>query len=124
MNMINFDDKKVLVWPSAADKGKGKEIIIGITREAYENTNCRKVVIEKILDRGKALKITITTSKIGGRHRHVTRHDPLFCASWMIRRANADGPGHRRTVWMGQAEGPTTSKSSDDHVPSNLDGQK
>jgi hypothetical protein len=22
MNIINFDDKKLLVWPSAADKGK------------------------------------------------------------------------------------------------------
>jgi hypothetical protein len=51
MNMINFDDKKVLVWPSVADKGT--EIIIGNTREAYENTNCRKVVTEKIPDRGR-----------------------------------------------------------------------
>jgi hypothetical protein len=31
INMINFEDKKVLVWPSTTDKGKGKEIIIGKT---------------------------------------------------------------------------------------------
>jgi hypothetical protein len=29
INMINFDGKKVLIIPSMADKGKGKEVIIG-----------------------------------------------------------------------------------------------
>jgi hypothetical protein len=29
MNMINFNNKKVLVWSNAADKSKDKEIIIG-----------------------------------------------------------------------------------------------
>ena len=29
INMINFDGKKVLIRPIAADKGKGKEVIIG-----------------------------------------------------------------------------------------------
>ena len=49
MNMINFDDKKVLVWPSTIDKDKGKKIVI-----ADENTknSCRKVVAEKTLDEG------------------------------------------------------------------------
>jgi hypothetical protein len=28
INIINFDGKKVLIWPSAADRGKGKEVII------------------------------------------------------------------------------------------------
>jgi hypothetical protein len=32
--MINFDDKKILVWPRATDKGKCKEDIIGNTRGA------------------------------------------------------------------------------------------
>jgi hypothetical protein len=44
MNMINFDYTKVLVRPSATDKGKGKEIIISDAREADENAkiSCRK----------------------------------------------------------------------------------
>jgi hypothetical protein len=29
INVIEFDGKKVLIGPSAADKGKGKEVIIG-----------------------------------------------------------------------------------------------
>jgi hypothetical protein len=46
INIINFDDKKFLVWSSAADMGKGKDIIIGDTREADENAkiSCKKVV--------------------------------------------------------------------------------
>jgi hypothetical protein len=28
INMINFDGKKVLIQPSAIDKGKGKEVMI------------------------------------------------------------------------------------------------
>ena len=66
--MINFDDKKVLVLPSAADKGKGKEIIIGDTREADEKTkiSCRKVVTEKTFDGRETLKIIITTSNTRG----------------------------------------------------------
>jgi hypothetical protein len=68
MNMINFDDRNVLVRPSVADKGKGKEIIIGDTREAVKNTKyyCRKVVIEESPDGGESLKITITTSNTRG----------------------------------------------------------
>jgi hypothetical protein len=44
VNMIDFDDKKVLVRPNATDKGKGKEIIIDDPREADEITkiSCRK----------------------------------------------------------------------------------
>jgi hypothetical protein len=29
INMIDFDGKKFLIWPSVADKGKGKKVIIG-----------------------------------------------------------------------------------------------
>jgi hypothetical protein len=36
--MINFEGKKVMVRPSATDKGKGKEVIIDDAREADENT--------------------------------------------------------------------------------------
>jgi hypothetical protein len=44
INMINFDNTKIQVRPSAADKGK--EVIIGNTREVVENikASCRKVV--------------------------------------------------------------------------------
>jgi hypothetical protein len=49
INVIDFDGKEVLVRPSAADKGKCKEVIIGDTRKADENNknSCRKVVAEK-----------------------------------------------------------------------------
>ena len=71
MNIIKFDDKKVLVRPSTADKGKDKEIIIGDAREANENVKipCRKVVTEKTPKGGETLRITITTSNTGGKRR-------------------------------------------------------
>jgi hypothetical protein len=37
MNMIDFEGKRVLIWPITADKGKGKEIIIGNAWEADKN---------------------------------------------------------------------------------------
>jgi hypothetical protein len=66
--MINFDEKKVLTRPSATDKGKGKEVIIGDARKADENNkkSCRKVVIERTPDGGETLKVTITTSVTPG----------------------------------------------------------
>jgi hypothetical protein len=50
------------------DKGKGKEIIVGDTQEANENTkiSCGKVMTEKTTDGGETLKITITTSNTRG----------------------------------------------------------
>jgi hypothetical protein len=68
MNMIDFEGKRVLIRPSTADKGKGKEIIIGNAREADENNkiSCRKVVAEKTPDGGETLKMTITASGTGG----------------------------------------------------------
>jgi hypothetical protein len=91
MNMINFDDKKVLVRPSAADKGKGKEIIIGNPREADENTkiSCRKVVAEKTPDGGETLKITIAASNAGGQAQTGSQARPPVLRI-------ADGPAHRR----------------------------
>jgi hypothetical protein len=48
MNVIDFEGKKVLIRPSTADKGKGKEVIIGNTWKADENNkiSCREVVAE------------------------------------------------------------------------------
>jgi hypothetical protein len=68
MNVIDFEDKKVLIRPSMADKGKGKEVIIGDVRKADQNNkiSCWKVVAEKASDGGETLKITITTSNTGG----------------------------------------------------------
>jgi hypothetical protein len=67
MNMTSFDDKKVLVRPNAANKGKGKVIIIDDPRETDENTriSCKKVVVEKTPEGGQTLKITITASNVG-----------------------------------------------------------
>jgi hypothetical protein len=99
INMINFDGKKVLVWPLAADKDKGKEIIIDDAREADENVkiSCRKVLTEKTMDGGEILKISITTSNAGGQARA-----PVLCTT----------------------DSPATPRSSDNHVPSNLDDHK
>jgi hypothetical protein len=68
MNMIDFEGKRILVRPNTADKGKGKEIIIGNAREADRNhkISCRKVVAEKTPDGRETLKVTITTSSDGG----------------------------------------------------------
>jgi hypothetical protein len=68
INIVDFDGKEVLIWPSVANKGKGKEVIIGNARKVDENNKnpCRKVVAERTPDRGETLKVTITTSNAGG----------------------------------------------------------
>jgi hypothetical protein len=68
VNVVDFEGNRVLIRPSTADKGKGKEIIIGNTREADGNNkiSCRKVVAEKNPDGGETVKVTITTSGTGG----------------------------------------------------------
>jgi hypothetical protein len=100
MNMISFDGKKVSILLSATDKGKGKEIIIGNPQEADEITKIsyRKVVVEKTLDGGETLKITISDSNVGGRRRQATKCSDLFCASRTVRHVGTDGPGPHRMV--------------------------
>jgi hypothetical protein len=68
VNVIDFEGKRVLIRPSTTNKGKGKEIIIGDTREANGSNkiSCRKVVAEKNPDGGETLKVTITTSSTRG----------------------------------------------------------
>jgi hypothetical protein len=126
INMIDFDGKKVLIRPSVADKGKGKEVIIGDVRNANENNknSCKKVVVEKILDGGETLKFTITTSNARSKRRHVTRCEYLFYTSRTVRRTDADGPGHRRTVRIIPADGPAMPRNHGDHIPSTHDDQK
>jgi hypothetical protein len=43
MNVIDFEGKKFLIWPSATNKGKGKEVFIGDAWKVDENnkTSCR-----------------------------------------------------------------------------------
>jgi hypothetical protein len=126
MNMIDFEGKKVLIMPSTADKGKGKEVIISNTWKADENNkiSCRKVVAEKTPNGGETLKVTITTSNTGGRCKQGTRHIHLFCALQTVRRIDANGPGHRRKVQIIPVDGSATPRNDDDHVPSNHDDQK
>ena len=126
INMIDFEGKRVLIWPSTADMGKGKEIIIGNAREADGNhrTSCRKVVAEKTPDGGETLKVTITASGTGGKRRPRDRSRSPCCASRTVRHIGADGPGPRWTVWRIPADGLVILKTRNDRVPSNHDNQR
>jgi hypothetical protein len=102
MNMINFEGKKVLVRPNAADKGKGKEIVIGNARDADENHkfSCRKVVTETTPDGGETLKVTITAYGAGGQAR-TKEQEPVL--------RTPDGPAHRRGRSGTPPDGPENS---------------
>jgi hypothetical protein len=91
INMIEFEGKRVLNRPNAADKGKDKEIIIGNAREADGNhkISCRKVVAEKTPDGGETLKVTITTSGLGGQAQTKGQEQESVLRI-------SDGPTHRR----------------------------
>jgi hypothetical protein len=91
MNMIDFEGKKVLVRPNTADKGKGKETIIGDAKEADEGrkVSCRKVVAKKTPDGGETLKVTITASSTRGQAQTGRQmQEPVLRVP--------DGPAHRR----------------------------
>jgi hypothetical protein len=126
MNMIDFEGKKVLIRPNTADKGKGKEIVIGNAREADGNhkISCRKVVAEKTPDGGETLKVTITASGTGGQAQTGRQARDPFCASRMIRHPDADGPKLLRTVRTLLADGPATLRTHNNHVHSNHDDQR
>jgi hypothetical protein len=90
MNMIDFEGKRVLIRPNTADKGKGKEVIIGNARESDGNhkISCRKVVAERTPDGGETFKVTITTSgTLGQAQTKGQEQEPVLCIS--------DGPTHR-----------------------------
>ena len=103
MNVINFEGKKVMIRPSMADKGKGKEVIISDAQKADENNkiSCRKVVAEKTPNGGETLKVTITTSNAGGQ---AQARDQARAPILRI----MDSPTHRRG-WSG------TPSDSPDH---------
>jgi hypothetical protein len=123
VNMIDFEGKKVLVWPNIADKGKGEAIVIDNAREADENhkISCSKVVAEKTPDGGETLKVTITTSGTGGQAR--TKEQEPMLRSRTVRHTGVDGPGPRRTVRRIPADGLAPLKTRNGHVPSNHDDQ-
>jgi hypothetical protein len=102
MNMVDFEGKKVLVRSNTADKGKGKEIVIGNAREADENhkISCRKVVAEKTPDGGETLKVTITAYDAGGQAR-TKEQEPVL--------RTPDGPTHRRGRSGTPPDGPENS---------------
>jgi hypothetical protein len=100
MNMIDFEGKKVLVRPNAADKGK--EIVIDNARDANEKhkISCRKVVAEMTPDGGETLKVTITAYDAGGQAR-TKEQEPVL--------RTPDGRAHRRG-WSGTPpDGPENS---------------
>jgi hypothetical protein len=104
MNMIDFEGKKVLVRPNTADKGKGKETIIGNAKEANgdRKVSCRKVVAEKTPDGGETLKVTITASGTGGQTQTGRQaQEPILRI--------ADGPPSRRGRSEASPDGPKTS---------------
>jgi hypothetical protein len=95
MNVIDFEGKKVLIRHGMADKGKGKEVIIGNAQKADENDkiSCRKVVAEKTPNGGETLKVTITTSIARGQAQARNQaRAPILRIT--------DGPMHRRG-WSG-----------------------
>jgi hypothetical protein len=96
MNVIDFEGKKVLIRPSAPDKGEGKEVFIGDAQKADENnkSSCRKVVAEKTPDGGETVKVTITKPNVGGQALTGGRARELFFTSRTVRRPGTDGPGH------------------------------
>jgi hypothetical protein len=102
MNMVDFEGKRILVWPNTADKGKDKEIIIGNTREVDGNhkISCRKVVVEKTPDGGETHKETITTSSARGQAQ-TKEQEPVLHIS--------DGPTHRRRRSGTTPDGPENS---------------
>jgi hypothetical protein len=102
--MIDFEGKKVLIRPSTAYKGKGKEIVIDNAREVDGNhkISCRKVVAEKTLDGGETLKVTITASGTGGQTQTGRQvREPVLRIT--------DSPPSRRGWSEASPDGPKTS---------------
>jgi hypothetical protein len=59
INMIVLNENKILVWPNAVDKNKGKIVVISNPRVLNEDKSVlsREVVAEKTPDGGETLKI-------------------------------------------------------------------
>jgi hypothetical protein len=119
VNVIDFEGKRVLIRPGTADKGKDKEIIIGDTQEADGNNKIsyRKVVAKKNPNGGETLKVTITTSDIGGQAQTKRR------AQEPVLRITNDLT--TRCGWSGTTpDGPTILKARNVRVPLSHDDQR
>ena len=126
MNMIDFEGKKVLIRPNTADKGKGKETIIGNAKKADGDckVSCRQVVAEKTPDGGETLKVTITDSSTGEQAQTGRQmQEPVLRIP--------DGPARRRgrsgthrTVRRAPSDGPAVLRTHNVHVLSNHDDQR
>jgi hypothetical protein len=68
INTMNLDSKKVLVRLEVTYNDKGKGILIDDPRVLDENKKIvsRKVIVEKTLDGGETLKITIKSYNTRG----------------------------------------------------------
>ena len=68
VNMIDLNDKKVLIRPGVADKDKEKSIIIGNSQALDENKRIlsKEIMAEKTVDGGGTLKITNMSDNTGG----------------------------------------------------------
>jgi hypothetical protein len=100
MNVIDFEGKKVLIRPSTADKGKGKEAINDDAWKADENNkiSCRKVVAEKTSDGGRIWWLPSQPPTLGGKRRQVDRRGNLFCAPRMVQNITGRFGAFQRTV--------------------------
>jgi hypothetical protein len=78
------------VRPSTAYKGKGKDVIIGNTRETYENVkiSCRKVVRKRSQMEGNTKDHQHSLQHWGQAREGEQAWAPILCT--------ADGPTHRR----------------------------
>jgi hypothetical protein len=114
-----------------ADKGKGKEAIIGNTWAADENVkvSCRKLMVKKISGGEETLKITIMASNARRQAREGA--SPYFAHRWWsgmqaqtVWYTAGQSSAQTQTVRAGQADSPATPRNNDDHIPLNLDDRK
>jgi hypothetical protein len=80
-----------LVWPEVADKGKGKNIIIGDPR----TSNISWGIAQKANDRK-----TNKYGDVGGRLNRATEQSSLTRASQTFQHLHADDPVLQQTVWL------------------------
>ena len=69
VHTIDLDNVKVLIRPEQAEGAKGKNVIIGEPRPKNINDKiqAREVTMEKTPDGKESLKITVKTSRLGGK---------------------------------------------------------
>jgi hypothetical protein len=83
-------------------KTKGKSVVIGNPRVFDEDKTIlsREVVVEKTLDGGNTLKITIRTKEPRVICKEAIEQSPMLCTLWVVRHTSANSPAPRQTVWL------------------------